>query len=90
MTWQEHGDFPVLVDAVDPERYLAYRWANESGPLTDATTLNLVEWRLERREDGGTTLHLRESGFTDAKAREGNEEGWTEELAELRALLDEG
>ena len=87
MFWEGHGEFAVVVDSVDPERYLAYRWANEPGPLTDATSLNLVEWWLERREDGGTTLRLRESGFTDAEARAGDDEGWTEELAELVDLL---
>jgi hypothetical protein len=30
---------------------------------------------------------MRESGFSTAKHRGGNDEGWTEELAELEALL---
>jgi hypothetical protein len=36
----------------------------------------LVEWSLEERADGGTTLRLRESGFTRPEDRAGNEEGW--------------
>jgi len=79
-----YGDFPVRVEAVDAPRYLAWRWAREAGgqPLT------LVEWWVEERADGGTTLRVRESGFTDPQHRMGNEEGWTEELAELVSLVD--
>lgn len=79
-----YGDYPVRVEAVEAPRYLAWRWAREAGgqPVT------LVEWWVEDRADGGTTLRVRESGFTDPQHRTGNEEGWTEELAELVVLVD--
>ncbi len=46
-----------------------------------------MEWRLTARDDGGTTLLLRESGFLTDLHREQNTEGWTAELAELMELL---
>jgi uncharacterized protein YndB with AHSA1/START domain len=89
-TWEGDGDFPILIEAVDPPRHLAWRWGREAGsdPATDSSA-TLVEWWLERRADGGTTLRLRESGFQVPEHRAGNEEGWTEELAELAGLLGE-
>ena len=46
-----------------------------------------VEWELTARDDGGTTLFLRESDFRTDLHHEQNTEGWTEELAELIELL---
>jgi uncharacterized protein YndB with AHSA1/START domain len=79
--WEEHGEFPVEVVSVEEPAYLAWRWGMESDEVT------LVEWWLEERPDGGTTLRMRESGFTTRKHRDGNDEGWTEELGELEAML---
>jgi hypothetical protein len=67
--------------SVEEPAYLAWRWGMESDEVT------LVEWWLDERPNGGTTLRMRESGFTTAKHRDGNDEGWTEELGELEALL---
>ncbi|MDP9223550.1 MAG: SRPBCC domain-containing protein [Actinomycetota bacterium] len=47
----------------------------------------LVEFTLRLREDGGTTLHLRESGFERPEHPSGNADGWTDELGELVAYL---
>jgi uncharacterized protein YndB with AHSA1/START domain len=79
--WEEYGEFPVKIVSVDEPAYLAWRWGMESDEIT------LVEWWLDERADGGTTLRMRESGFITPKHRDGNDEGWTEELAELEALL---
>jgi uncharacterized protein YndB with AHSA1/START domain len=79
--WEEHGEFPVEVVSVEEPGYLAWRWGMESDEVT------LVEWWLDERPDGGTTLRMRESGFTTPTHRDGNDEGWTEELGELEALL---
>lgn len=79
--WEGHGEFPIEVVRVDEPRHLAWRWGMESDEVT------LVEWWLDERPDGGTTLRLRESGFTTHKHRDGNDEGWSEELAELEQLL---
>jgi len=79
--WEGYGEFPVEVVRVDEPNHLAYRWGMEAGEVT------LVEWWLDERPDGGTTLRLRESGFTSQKRRDGNDGGWTSELAELLELL---
>lgn len=87
--WDGYGDFSIQVETVDAPRYLAWRWGREAGsdPATDPSA-TLVEWWLDARIDGGTTLRLRESGFRAPEHRSGNMEGWAEELAELTALLD--
>jgi uncharacterized protein YndB with AHSA1/START domain len=86
--WEGHGNFPIRVEAVEPPRYLAWRWGLEAESDPDATdAATLVEWWVDPRPDGGTTLRLRESGFRSPTHRAGNDEGWTEELAELTELL---
>jgi uncharacterized protein YndB with AHSA1/START domain len=80
-SWEDYGEFPVEVVTVEEPAHLAWRWGMESDEVT------LVEWWLDERPDGGTTLRMRESGFSTAKHRAGNDEGWTEELGELAALL---
>ncbi len=82
-----YGDALVHVEAVDRPRYLAWRWLGEKPSPEESETL--VEWWLEPRADGGTSLRLRESGFRFEKHRAGNEEGWTAELGELVQLLDD-
>jgi uncharacterized protein YndB with AHSA1/START domain len=80
-SWEDYGEFPVEVVTVEEPAHLAWRWGMEYDEVT------LVEWWLDERPDGGTTLRMRESGFSTAKHRAGNDEGWTEELGELAALL---
>jgi uncharacterized protein YndB with AHSA1/START domain len=87
--WDGHGSFPIQVEAVDPPRYLAWTWGREAeiDPASQESA-TLVEWWVEPREGGGTTLRMRESGFQLPAHRAGNDEGWTEELGELVALLE--
>ena len=87
-TWDGYGGYAVRVEAAEAPSYLAWRWANQADtPLDSATEVTLVEWWLEERADGGTTLRMQESGFTTREHREGNAQGWDEELGELRELL---
>lgn len=87
MVWDQHGSFAVRVEAVDPPNRFVWSWVHEAGVSFDEAPSTRVEWTLSARENGGTTLFLRESGFrTDLHHRQ-NTEGWTEELAELTALL---
>ncbi len=81
--WEAHGKFAVEVREFDPPRRFAWRWSHEAGKSIDETHTTLVEWTLEPRADGGTTLHLRESGFATAEHRRENVSGWDQELGEL-------
>ncbi|WP_307625959.1 SRPBCC domain-containing protein [Streptomyces turgidiscabies] len=59
----EHGDFPVLVVKVEPQSYLAYRWApaTPGDELTESNS-TLVEFTLSPEGDK-TRLTVVESGF---------------------------
>ncbi len=85
--WEQHGRFAVRVEEFEPPRRFAWRWAKEAGADLDDGPSTLVEWTLAPRADGGTTLHLRESGFLEDEHRRQNTEGWTHELAELEQHL---
>jgi uncharacterized protein YndB with AHSA1/START domain len=87
--WDQHGRYAVRVEAFEPPRYMAWRWAREAEKALDQTDSTLVEWTLTRRDNGGTLLHLRESGFAAEEYRQGNSSGWDTELAELLELLGE-
>lgn len=87
--WESHGRFAVRIEAFEPPRFLAWRWAREPDTALDEADTTLVEWTLTPRDGGGTTLHLRETGFTTADARGQNDTGWDHELSELTGHLGE-
>lgn len=85
--WNAHGKFRVVVEHVEPPHVLVYRWAHREVD-TEPTPQNSTVVRFELAEiDGGTKLDLLETGFEDLsdpqEAHNGNQEGWTAELAEL-------
>lgn len=85
--WENHGAYAVRFEVMDPPRRLVWRWARDpETALADGVT-TLVEWDLEPRDGGGTTLRLRETGFARPEDRQDNDGGWDAELAELVALL---
>lgn len=92
-SWEDHGDFPVEIEAIEPMRMIAYRWANEGGlPVDlDSRATTVFRFTIESIE-GGTQLTVVESGFDalgDPAARmEDNRGGWTSELDELVAYLE--
>ena len=87
LVWHNHGRYAIAIEAFEPMTRLVWRWARESDtPLGDGPTTT-VEWVLEPGADGGTTLHLTESGFLTEEAREQNVGGWKHELGELVAYL---
>lgn len=87
--WESHGRFAVRIETFEPPHYMAWRWAREADKALAETDTTLVEWTLKPREDGGTTLHLKESGFKSEEYREGNDTGWNHELGELLEHLGE-
>jgi uncharacterized protein YndB with AHSA1/START domain len=94
LTWEEHGSFPGRVEKVEPPRFISFRWARPAGAEPTEGNSTLVEFTLSA-EGGGTRLHVVESGFSQlegtdeekAEYREGNIQGWDQELGELREYV---
>lgn len=87
MIWDSHGSFAVRVEEVEPPHRLVWSWVHEAGvPFGDAPATR-VEWTLTPRDGGGTTLHLRESGFLTDLHHQQNTGGWDEELGTLVVML---
>lgn len=83
--------FDVTIEAMEPERRLAWRWIpGAEQPPGEATTQ--VEFLLTE-EDGGTRVTVIESGFDRislarrAKAYEENSKGWEEQMLALERHL---
>jgi uncharacterized protein YndB with AHSA1/START domain len=89
LSWEHDGD-EGFVDEVEPGRRLLFRWRPQGSrrPHTRVTVT------LDDAPGGATTLVLVEDGFAAlaADVREqtiiGNTQGWSEELEELRALVE--
>ncbi|MXX55805.1 MAG: hypothetical protein F4205_18225 [Gemmatimonadetes bacterium] len=87
MAWREHGRYAMRIEEVQPPTRLVWSWVHEPGIAFEDAPTTRVEWTLTPREDGGTTLHLRETGFRTDLHRGQNDEGWDAELGELSDLL---
>src|SRR5919108_5025120 len=85
--WDGYGRFQCVVEAVEPGRYLAWRGASEPNAPVDRSASTLVEWWVEPRPNGGTTLRLRESGLSDERSADENTYGWLEEVSDLQDHL---
>jgi uncharacterized protein YndB with AHSA1/START domain len=94
--WEGWFDFPVhgrhafRIEAAEAPRYLAWTWAADQAdvPLGEAAQPTLVEWSLVAREDGGTDVHVAETGFTDPKLHAENTGGWAEMLPALAKAVE--
>lgn len=93
----EYGDFPVRVEKVEPQTYVAYRWASAfPGEELRADNSTLVEFTLTTEGDK-TRLTVVESGFAAlagseevrSKAVKDNTGGWPEELDALKARAEQ-
>jgi uncharacterized protein YndB with AHSA1/START domain len=93
MHWREHGSSRARIEAVEPQRRFAYRWApfkDPGGAEPVEGNSTLVEFTLAAEGDA-TRLRVVESGFAAlacsdeqrAANLEGNTEGWAAELGEL-------
>ena len=87
----EGGRFGMRFEAVEPPRYVCWTWTPvPEVPVAAAGEVLRTEWTLVPREDGGTDLHLFESGFVDAEDFESNSGGWDGDvLPALRTHLGE-
>jgi uncharacterized protein YndB with AHSA1/START domain len=85
--WARHGRYAVRFDVVDEPVRLVWTWAREAGKALMETNTTTVEFRLERNAAGGTTLHVRETGFEREEDRLDNDGGWDKELGELARYL---
>lgn len=80
------GEFRFRTVELDEPRYAAFRWLGT--PWREPTEGTLVEFWIDERP-GGVTLRVKESGFSTLaddpadwlKEREGNDRGWSLELA---------
>ncbi len=86
--WEQHGKYAVRVEEYDPITRFVWRWTQSAGKRIDETHSTLVEWTLTPNNGGGTTLHLRESGFVRDEDRTRNDGGWTQELQHLQDFLN--
>jgi uncharacterized protein YndB with AHSA1/START domain len=85
--WGNHGRYAFEVEEMHAPERLVWRWARDPDVGLGATPNTVVEWLLTRRDDRGTILHLRESGFGTEELRQGNDDGWDKELGELIEYL---
>ncbi|MEU8675513.1 SRPBCC domain-containing protein [Streptomyces sp. NPDC048560] len=93
----EYGDFPVRVEKVRPQSYLAYRWASAfPGEQLRENNSTLVEFTLTPEGDK-TRLRVVESGFAALagsdelrdKAVEDNTGGWPQVLDAFRKRAEQ-
>ena len=75
---------------MEAPRYLCWTWVGAPDvSLEDADQVLRTEWVLVPREDGGTDLHLLETGFTGPDSIRENEGGWEQMIPPLRKHLGE-
>lgn len=88
------GEYRFRTVRLDRPRYAAFRWLGT--PWRDVSEGTLVEFWVHERSSGGVTLRVLESGFSTLSAdpavwlkeREGNDRGWTQELAAAKAFVE--
>jgi uncharacterized protein YndB with AHSA1/START domain len=86
--------YNIVIEAVEPHRRFAFRWAHPDATRPDVSNSMLVEFTFHP-EAGGTRLRVVESGFDridwDDEAKrtyfEGHNNGWPGLLTKLRDLL---
>lgn len=94
MTHPTFGAFRLRTVASTPLSHVAFPWLEQDAPDTDGPA-TLVEFWIEPR-DGGVTLRVAESGFSQlSKEREAwlshradNVEGWESELGAARTYAE--
>jgi uncharacterized protein YndB with AHSA1/START domain len=82
-SWENHGRYAVRVEEVSA-------WVHEPDVAFEDAPSTRVEWNLSAREDGGTTLYLKETGFLTDQHQGENIQGWQAELSDLIEYLQHG
>ena len=79
---KEGGRFAGRIETFDPiERRIAWRWSTlPDVPLEGAANTILSAWSIEPREDGGSILRLRETGFDARRDWDLNRNGWEDDV----------
>lgn len=94
----DHLTIEMLVERVEPERLLSFRWHPHAVDITvdySSEPMTLVEFHLADHP-GGTQLTVIESGFDlipaarRAEAFRMNDAGWAEELKNIERHLERG
>lgn len=85
--WDNHGRYPIRVEAFEPGRRLSWSWSHKPDAPFDPENATRVDWQLTLRDDGGTTLEMCESGFKSEEHHKDNTGGWKTELGELEELF---
>jgi uncharacterized protein YndB with AHSA1/START domain len=94
LTWDDHGSFPVRIEAVDEPRSISYRWSSpRSDDLAEVDEEHSTVFTFTLEEvEGGTSLTVVETGFgtsdDPAAHLESHRQGWNSELDELVALVE--
>jgi len=97
MEGYDHLTMDIKIESMEPERFVAWRWGASNGegePLPGFEEALLVTFELDEVE-GGTRVRLVESGYDAVPpelrgpAYRGNDEGWTEQLQNIRKYVEE-
>ena len=88
----EHLQFDILIDRVEPERLLSWRWHPhpiDTGRDYTGEDTTVVTFTLADAPGGGTILTVVETGFDRVPAERrfdayrGNEDGWTQQMRNI-------
>lgn len=101
LTHPTMGEFRFRTVELDEPRYAAFRWFGTPSrwlgtPTPDVSEGTLVEFRIEDNPAGGVTLEVVESGYSTLsedpvvwlKEREGNDNGWVQELEAAKEYVE--
>jgi uncharacterized protein YndB with AHSA1/START domain len=94
--YEDFGDFPFRVTAVEPTSVFEYRWSGEPADSLDDNNSTVVRFTLDD-DDTATLVTVVESGFNTIsggtahrRARlEQNRDGWNVELDDLVAHFED-
>ncbi|GAA2779186.1 SRPBCC domain-containing protein [Saccharopolyspora taberi] len=86
----EYGSFPQRIERVEPQRHLAYRWAN-AFPGAEPVAGNSTRVELSLTPEGTSTrLRLVESGFAALDLPEqGRRQAWDDNTEAWAMVLDD-